>query len=40
MFDPGRGSLDAWMTTIARNTALDWRILELDSYRSPKDQSE
>jgi RNA polymerase sigma factor (sigma-70 family) len=24
MFDPGRGSLDAWMTTIARNTALDW----------------
>jgi RNA polymerase sigma-70 factor (ECF subfamily) len=24
MFDPGRGSLDAWMTTIARNIALDW----------------
>ena len=24
MFDPGRGSLDAWMTTIARNAALDW----------------
>src|SRR3984957_2883706 len=23
-FDPNRGSLDAWMTTIARNTALDW----------------
>jgi RNA polymerase sigma-70 factor (ECF subfamily) len=23
-FDPGRGSLDAWMTTIARNAALDW----------------
>jgi RNA polymerase sigma-70 factor (ECF subfamily) len=24
MFDPERGSLDAWMTTIARNVALDW----------------
>jgi RNA polymerase sigma factor (sigma-70 family) len=24
MFDPARGSLDAWMTTIARNAALDW----------------
>jgi RNA polymerase sigma factor (sigma-70 family) len=24
MFDPGRGSLDAWMTTIARNVARDW----------------
>jgi RNA polymerase sigma factor (sigma-70 family) len=24
MFDPGRGSLDAWVTTIARNAALDW----------------
>jgi RNA polymerase sigma factor (sigma-70 family) len=24
LFDPGRGSLDAWMTTIARNAALDW----------------
>ena len=24
MFDPERGSLDAWMTTIARNAALDW----------------
>jgi RNA polymerase sigma factor (sigma-70 family) len=24
MFDPGRGSLDAWMRTIARNAALDW----------------
>jgi RNA polymerase sigma factor (sigma-70 family) len=23
-FDPRRGSLDAWMTTIARNAALDW----------------
>jgi RNA polymerase sigma factor (sigma-70 family) len=23
-FDPQRGSLDAWMTTIARNVALDW----------------
>jgi RNA polymerase sigma factor (sigma-70 family) len=23
-FDPERGSLDAWMTTIARNVALDW----------------
>jgi RNA polymerase sigma-70 factor (ECF subfamily) len=23
-FDPGRGSLNAWMATIARNTALDW----------------
>jgi RNA polymerase sigma factor (sigma-70 family) len=23
-FDPGRGSLDAWMTRIARNAALDW----------------
>jgi RNA polymerase sigma factor (sigma-70 family) len=23
MFDPERGSLDAWMTTIARNAALD-----------------
>jgi RNA polymerase sigma factor (sigma-70 family) len=23
-FDPGRGSLDGWMTTIARNAALDW----------------
>jgi len=23
-FDPSRGSLDAWMTTIARNAALDW----------------
>jgi RNA polymerase sigma-70 factor (ECF subfamily) len=23
-FDPGRGSLEAWMTTIARNAALDW----------------
>jgi RNA polymerase sigma factor (sigma-70 family) len=23
-FDPGQGSLDAWMTTIARNAALDW----------------
>jgi RNA polymerase sigma factor (sigma-70 family) len=23
-FDPGRGSLDAWMTTIARNVARDW----------------
>jgi RNA polymerase sigma factor (sigma-70 family) len=24
MFDPGRGSLDTWMTSIARNAALDW----------------
>jgi RNA polymerase sigma factor (sigma-70 family) len=24
MFDPGRGSLEAWMTTLARNAALDW----------------
>jgi RNA polymerase sigma factor (sigma-70 family) len=24
MFDSGRGSLDAWMTTIVRNAALDW----------------
>jgi RNA polymerase sigma factor (sigma-70 family) len=24
MFDPERGSLDAWMMTIARNVALDW----------------
>ncbi len=24
MFDPGRGPLDAWITTIARNAALDW----------------
>jgi RNA polymerase sigma-70 factor (ECF subfamily) len=24
MFDPERGSLDAWMTSIARNAALDW----------------
>src|SRR3984957_18353845 len=24
MFDPARGSLDAWITTIARNAALDW----------------
>jgi RNA polymerase sigma factor (sigma-70 family) len=24
MFDPARGSLDAWMTTIAHNAALDW----------------
>jgi RNA polymerase sigma factor (sigma-70 family) len=24
MFDPRRGSLDTWMTTIARNAALDW----------------
>ena len=24
MFDPGRGSLESWMTTIARNAALDW----------------
>jgi RNA polymerase sigma factor (sigma-70 family) len=23
-FDPERGTLDAWMTTIARNAALDW----------------
>ena len=23
-FDPERGSLDVWMTTIARNAALDW----------------
>jgi RNA polymerase sigma factor (sigma-70 family) len=23
-FDPRRGSLDTWMTTIARNAALDW----------------
>ena len=23
-FDPARGSLDTWMTTIARNAALDW----------------
>src|ERR1700722_9831456 len=23
-FDPTRGSLDAWMTAIARNAALDW----------------
>jgi RNA polymerase sigma factor (sigma-70 family) len=23
-FDPRRGSLNAWMTTIARNAALDW----------------
>ena len=23
-FDPGRGSLNAWMTTIVRNAALDW----------------
>jgi RNA polymerase sigma factor (sigma-70 family) len=23
-FDPARGSLDAWMTTIARNAAFDW----------------
>jgi RNA polymerase sigma-70 factor (ECF subfamily) len=34
MFDPERGSLDAWMAAIARNTALDWvrmkRPLPLD----------
>jgi RNA polymerase sigma factor (sigma-70 family) len=24
MFDPERGSLDAWITAIARNAALDW----------------
>jgi RNA polymerase sigma factor (sigma-70 family) len=24
VFEPGRGSLDAWMFTIARNLALDW----------------
>ncbi len=34
MFDPERGSLDAWMTTIARNAALDWvrmkRAIPLD----------
>jgi RNA polymerase sigma-70 factor (ECF subfamily) len=24
MFDPERGSLDAWMASIARNAALDW----------------
>jgi RNA polymerase sigma factor (sigma-70 family) len=23
-FEPGRGSLDGWMTTIARHAALDW----------------
>jgi RNA polymerase sigma factor (sigma-70 family) len=23
-FDPGRGTLNAWMTTIVRNAALDW----------------
>jgi RNA polymerase sigma factor (sigma-70 family) len=23
-FDPGRGSLDGWVATIARNAALDW----------------
>jgi RNA polymerase sigma factor (sigma-70 family) len=23
-FDPSRGSLDTWMTTIARNAAFDW----------------
>jgi RNA polymerase sigma-70 factor (ECF subfamily) len=34
MFDPERGSLDAWMASIARNAALDWvrmkRALPLD----------
>ena len=36
MFDPGRGSLDAWMTTIARNAALDWvrmkRAIPIDPW--------
>jgi RNA polymerase sigma factor (sigma-70 family) len=41
-FDPKRGSLDAWMTTIARNAALDWlrmkRAIPIDPseiYASP-----
>jgi RNA polymerase sigma factor (sigma-70 family) len=33
-FDPERGSLDAWMATIARNVALDWvrmrRVIPID----------
>jgi RNA polymerase sigma-70 factor (ECF subfamily) len=36
MFDPKRGSLDAWMASIARNAALDWvrmkRALPLDPF--------
>ena len=37
MFDPERGSLDAWMMTIARNVALDWvrtkRAIPISSIR-------
>jgi RNA polymerase sigma factor (sigma-70 family) len=36
-FDPGRGSLDAWMTTIARNAALDWARMK---RATPIDPSE
>jgi RNA polymerase sigma factor (sigma-70 family) len=36
LFDPGRGSLDAWMTTIARNAAVDWvrlkRAIPMDPW--------
>jgi RNA polymerase sigma factor (sigma-70 family) len=46
MFDPGRGSLDAWMTTIARNAALDWlrmkRAIPIDPsemYAGPASRS-
>jgi RNA polymerase sigma factor (sigma-70 family) len=35
-FDPERGSLNAWMTTIARNVALDWvrkkRAIPIDPW--------
>jgi RNA polymerase sigma factor (sigma-70 family) len=37
-FDPGRGSLETWLTTIARNAALDWlrmkRPIPIDSWET------
>jgi RNA polymerase sigma factor (sigma-70 family) len=38
-FDPERGSLDAWMNTIARNAALDWVRMKRAVPTDPSDMS-
>jgi RNA polymerase sigma factor (sigma-70 family) len=39
MFDPVRGSLDVWMTTIVRNAALDWVRMKRPVPIDPSDVS-